>query len=87
MFYGVHYQDIVPFEDVPEVYTAGFYLSIEKAINRLNEIVPNYKLQSNQTVISKNRIAWINTYDFNDDLNEKSFSCYSLHNPINLNTT
>jgi len=84
MFYGVHYQDIIPFDNAADVYTAGFYQSLDKAIIRLNEVIPNYKKHVNRTVIRNNRVAWINTYEFNDDLNEKPFCCFSLHNQVDL---
>ena len=64
MIYGVFYYN--GGQSNVSVKLAGFYLTQEEAVERLQTIIPEYKNYINNTVNNSYSVGWINTYQFGD---------------------
>lgn len=83
MFYGVYYYNNEFTYYGTNVYLAGFYPNLDSAINRLQEVIPNYHQHYKNSVCNNNRVGWINQYDFGD-IQYNGLCVSQPHNSINV---
>ena len=82
MFYGIYYYDTNGINSSP-VYLAGFYQTLDEAKIKLNNYLPNYEKGYDNSIKTRNRVAWINEYYFGD-IKGTSLICNQPHSSINL---
>ena len=83
MFYGVYYynNEMSPYST--NVYMGGFYENLDDAVKRLQEIIPNYQKNYQNSVSNKYRVGWINEYKFGN-INYDGLSASQPHNSVNV---
>lgn len=86
MFYGIYYY--YPNGGRADVKLVGFYDDLEKAKTALNQVIPNYKPYTYNSVRGNDKVGWINAYEMNQPLNNPTdLSCWQPHTSVNLFTS
>jgi len=66
MFYGVFYYTQSTEKPSTSIVLGGFYQTLDEAKERITVLLPDYRPYRRNTVVSENKVGWVNEYEFGD---------------------
>lgn len=74
----LYYNDCTNIYFPAKIMLGGYYLDEQDAVNRLRQLIPNFKPHTSNTVSNGNYIGWISRYE----LGSCCISAGDIHNPV-----